>query len=293
MPVSKAPLWRFVSMKNPWPRPRHQRGAAWVLVAVVFVASLQYFASAKDNSSLEADGDETAQLVQLQYGRSSVPSRSLLFAAGVTDADQSPSLPKPMVKAERQLTKHLKTLDTSLQEQADHESAIDLAEKKLQESITDDITSVAAEVQQMNKRDTDGIDNVEPIVGAPGPPGLHGSNGRDGKVGLTGPTGMQGRPGPRGAAGDRGLPGKDGPQGPVGSLGVAGVTGKRGPEGMEGQQGREGFDGFNSHWTHSKYMCPEAGTETMRLADCSTHGCRIETKFEESGALFAAVASRT
>ena len=281
MPVSKAPLWHFVSMKNPWPRPRYQRGAAWVLVAVVFVASLQCFASAKDNSSLEADGDETAQIVQLQYGRSSVPSRSLLFAAGVTDADQSPSLPKPMVKAERQLTKHLKKLDTSLQEQADHESAIDLAEKKLQESITDDITSVAAEVQQMNKRDTDGIDNVEPIVGAPGPPGLHGSNGRDGKVGLTGPTGMQGRPGPRGAAGDRGLPGKDGPQGPVGSLGVAGVTGKRGPEGMEGQQGREGFDGFNSHWTHSKYMCPEAGTETMRLADCSTHGCRIETKFED------------
>ena len=143
MPVSKAPLWHFVSMKNPWPRPRYQRGAAWVLVAVVFVASLQCFASAKDNSSLEADGDETAQIVQLQYGRSSVPSRSLLFAAGVTDADQSPSLPKPMVKAERQLTKHLKKLDTSLQEQADHESAIDLAEKKLQESITDDITSVA------------------------------------------------------------------------------------------------------------------------------------------------------
>ena len=43
----------------------------------------------------------------------------------------------------------------------------------------------------------------------------------------------------------------------------------------------EGPDGFASSWSASKYMCPGAGTETMRMVDCDASGCRLEVKFED------------
>ena len=43
----------------------------------------------------------------------------------------------------------------------------------------------------------------------------------------------------------------------------------------------EGPDGFAGSWTAGKYMCPGAGTETMRMVDCDASGCRLEVKFED------------
>jgi len=59
------------------------------------------------------------------------------------------------------------------------------------------------------------------------------------------------------------------------------LAGGAGSEGVDGNRGEEGFDGFANSWTPSKYMCPGAGTETMRLTDCDTSGCRLETMFED------------
>jgi len=58
-------------------------------------------------------------------------------------------------------------------------------------------------------------------------------------------------------------------------------AGAAGPRGIAGHRGPDGFEGLPKVWMPSKYMCPGAATETMRLTDCATNGCRLETKFED------------
>ena len=159
-----------------------------------------------------------------QWQHVSGPARSLLWA-GVTDSDQSPTLPTHMALEEEKLKAHLKSLGTVLTSSSAKEDAIDLAENKLQDYITDQLETLSKDVHKVNIQETDSIDNVEPTVGAPGPPGYHGSNGREGLTGLTGPTGSKGRPGPQGGAGKMGKPGVLGDQGPIGPEGQAGFAG--------------------------------------------------------------------
>ena len=177
---------------------------------------------AQVNSTLEAGGGNVTEVVQLHHGVGSF--RSLLWA-GVTAADQSPTLPTPVALEEKKLSTHLKKLDATLQEGADHEAKIELSEKKLKSFIESEVEGVSKEVQKMNIKDTDSISNVEPVPGAPGPPGYHGTNGHNGKVGLSGPTGSEGRAGPRGGAGKMGVPGEGGERGPIGHEGAGGFSG--------------------------------------------------------------------
>jgi hypothetical protein len=176
----------------------------------------------QDNSSLETNGD--GQLLKTALVDGGGTSRSLLWA-GVTDADQSPTLPASFAVEERKMKTHLKHLYTTLQVGANHETAIEVAEKKLATYITDEVTDVATDVNKLNIKDTDSIGNVEPTHGAPGPPGYHGTNGHHGLIGLTGPTGSKGRTGPRGGAGHRGVVGVSGDQGPIGHEGPGGFSG--------------------------------------------------------------------
>lgn len=157
--------------------------------------------------------------------------------AGITDADQSPTIPGPYLIEERKLKHRLENMDKTLQTSADHEANIDLAEKKLQDSITSDVEALSNDVHKMNIRYTDEISDVVPTVGAPGPPGYHGTNGLNGKVGLTGPTGLQGRPGPRGGAGEVGAPGVMGKQGAEGHEGPGGFSGIHVPLSIVWHQG--------------------------------------------------------
>lgn len=136
-----------------------------------------------------------------------------------------PTLPTHMAVEEKSVKKHLKSMKKELESSAAHEDAIDVAEKKLQTYITDELNTLSNDVHKVNIQDTDNIDNVEPTVGAPGPPGYHGTNGRNGMMGLHGPTGVQGRPGPRGGAGKMGPPGVVGDQGPIGHEGPGGFAG--------------------------------------------------------------------
>jgi len=173
--------------------------------------------------SLESGGDGHMPKA-FQWQHVSGPARSLLWA-GVTDSDQSPTLPTHMALEEENLRAHLKSLDTVLTSSSAKEDAIDLAEHKLQDYITDQLETLSKDVHKVNIQETDSIDNVEPTVGAPGPPGYHGSNGREGLTGLNGPTGSKGRPGPQGGAGKMGKSGVLGDQGPIGPEGQAGFAG--------------------------------------------------------------------
>lgn len=178
----------------------------------------------QENSSLESGGEGHAPEALQWQQVSGSHSRSLLWA-GVTAADQSPTLPTHMAVEEKSVKKHLKSMKKELESSAAHEDAIDVAEKKLQTYITDELNTLSNDVHKVNIQDTDNIDNVEPTVGAPGPPGYHGTNGRNGMMGLHGPTGVQGRPGPRGGAGKMGPPGVVGDQGPIGHEGPGGFAG--------------------------------------------------------------------
>ena len=76
-----------------------------------------------------------------QWQHVSGPARSLLWA-GVTDLDQSPTLPTHMALEEENLRAHLKSLDTVLTSSSAKEDAIDLAEHKLQDYITDQLETL-------------------------------------------------------------------------------------------------------------------------------------------------------
>lgn len=191
---------------------------------VIHVSKKRYGGVQENSSiSLESTGNgQTPKAFQWQHVSGS--SRSLLWA-GVTDADQSPTLPTHMALQEQHLKARLKSMNIVLESSSAKEDAVDLAEHKLQDYITAQLETLSNDVHKVNVQETDSIANVEPTVGAPGPPGYHGSNGREGLTGLTGPTGMQGRPGPQGGAGKMGAAGVLGNQGPVGPRGQAGFSG--------------------------------------------------------------------
>jgi hypothetical protein len=189
----------------------------------LIVMALRLSEREQENVSLDGGEAQRGGIAELQHVSGS--SRSLLWA-GITDADQSPTIPGPYLVEERKLKHRLTKMDETLKTSADHEAKIDLAEKKLQDSINGEVEALSNDVHKMNIKYTDEIENVEPVVGVPGPPGYHGTNGLDGKVGPTGPTGLQGPPGPKGGAGVMGPPGVMGKQGPEGPEGPGGFSGK-------------------------------------------------------------------
>ena len=56
---------------------------------------------------------------------------------------------------------------------------------------------------------------------------------------------------------------------------AVGIRGGMGPIGTAGPQG------LSEKWSGSAYFCPEGQTKTMRLRDCTVHGCRLEVLFEK------------
>ena len=79
----------------------------------------------QENSSLESGGGGHAREA-LQWQQVSGSSRSLLWA-GVTAADQSPTLPAHVAVEEKSLKKHLKRMNQELESSAAHEDAIGVA----------------------------------------------------------------------------------------------------------------------------------------------------------------------
>lgn len=73
---------------------------------------------------------------------------------------------------------------------------------------------------------------------------------------------------------------QQGRRGPLGPAGVPGFSGVKGSEGVMGVSGPKGHQGMLSEWKAGRYFCPEAYTPTMRLTQCSSKGCLLETKFE-------------
>ena len=177
----------------------------------------------QENSSLSLESGGDGHMPKaFQWHHVIGPAR--LLWAGITDADQSPTLPTHMALQEDKLKARLKSMDTVLTSSSAEEDAIDLAEHKLQDYITDQLETLSQDVHKVNIQETDSMDNVDPTFGAPGPPGYHCSNSHEGLTGLTGTIG-KGRPGPQGVAGKMGKPGVLGDQGPIGPEGQARFAG--------------------------------------------------------------------
>jgi hypothetical protein len=197
-------------------------GGLWVQQSTLVVSN------SKINNNFAATGNAGGvyEPEAFQWQHVSGPARLLLWA-GITDADQSPTLPTHMPPQEEKLKPRLKSMDTGLTSISAKEDAIHFAENKFQVYITDQLETLSQDVHKVNIQETHSIDNVEPTVGAPGPPGYHGSNGhcREGLTGLTGTTRRKGGPGPQGVAGKMGKPGVKGDQGPIGPEGQAGFAG--------------------------------------------------------------------
>ena len=144
----------------------------------------------QENSSIgSGTGDDLSESVHGQHPASG-SSRVLLWA-GVTSADQSPGIPAPYLVQEKELMKHFKHMTSQLEAGAVHETSIESAEGKLATYIQDEVAEVSKEMQQVNIRDTDAIQNILPTEGEPGPRGDPGTNGFNGLQGLAGATGSQ------------------------------------------------------------------------------------------------------
>jgi hypothetical protein len=72
-----------------------------------------------------------------------------------------------------------------------------------------------------------------------------------------------------------------GDEGPPGARGPDGPRGKPGPPGIVGDVGKSGMNGESEVWKGDGFNCPAAETQTMRLAGCSSRGCRVEVKFDD------------
>ena len=53
----------------------------------------------------------------------------------------------------------------------------------------------------------------------------------------------------------------------------------RGVQGIIGREGRRGQDGEESAWRLAGAKCPRGSTKTMKLTDCTTKACRLETLY--------------
>ena len=116
---------------------------------------------------------------------------------GMADEDQTPGIEAEMMggnyssqvaSMKEEETDTEKTLDASVEKTA----AINTKEGALRKYVLDEVDSFAEAIRTMNKKMTEGIDDVEE---SPGPPGLPGIKGRDGDAGVQGPTGPNGTDG--------------------------------------------------------------------------------------------------
>jgi len=76
--------------------------------------------------------------------------------------------------------------------------------------------------------------------------------------------------------GKTGVEAERGPDGEEGPQGMAGMPGFMGETGNEGEQGPEGNP---SLWSNAKSACARSATATMKLTDCDSHACRLETLY--------------
>eukprot|EP00960_Hanusia_phi_P062611 765213-Hanusia_phi.AAC.2 len=206
---------------------------------------------------------------------------SLMNVPSMTSADQSPKIPLAYMNEEKELNEEVQSAQSKLDRTNSEETRIERTESQFSKFIHDEMSSVESDVKSLNLKDTDEIESIVPLVGAPGPPGLNGANGHDGDEGLAGPPGAMGAPGPQGFPGQIGPPGQRGEPGALGKVGIEGRLGPPGIPGIDGIPGPEGPAGAREKWTPSKYDCPAALTDTMRLVDCSSRGCRLEVLFED------------
>jgi len=144
----------------------------------------------QENSSIGSSTGDDLPETQVHVQHAGSGSRVLLWA-GVTSADQSPGIPAPYLVQEKELMKHFKHMTSQLEAGAVHETSIESAEGKLATYIQDEVAEVSKEMQQVNIRDTDAIQNILPTEGEPGPRGDPGTNGFNGLQGLAGATGSQ------------------------------------------------------------------------------------------------------
>jgi len=80
-------------------------------------------------------------------------------------------------------------------------------------------------------------------AGREGEKGIDGTEGKRGDIGATGPMGERGEKGERGERGEKGEVGEKGETGPVGQRGENGSQGPQGEKGDVGLAGRDGADG--------------------------------------------------
>ena len=80
-------------------------------------------------------------------------------------------------------------------------------------------------------------------TGEQGEKGIDGTEGKHGDIGATGPMGETGEKGERGERGEKGEVGAQGETGPIGPQGEAGPQGLQGETGSIGPSGRDGTDG--------------------------------------------------
>ena len=105
------------------------------------------------------------------------------------------------------------------------------------------------EIEKLENRIFDVLEEVKTIqgpAGSRGPQGARGHTGEKGDRGEKGDTGPQGPQGDTGATGDRGetgLQGIQGEQGETGPQGLVGPVGPRGETGVRGSDGRDGVQG--------------------------------------------------
>ena len=102
------------------------------------------------------------------------------------------------------------------------------------------------EIQKLENKIFDILEEVETIqgpIGPRGPQGLKGDKGVTGERGDTGKTGAKGDTGKTGDRGETGAQGVAGPKGDVGLQGVQGIQGLKGDKGDTGLRGEKGERG--------------------------------------------------
>jgi len=201
-------------------------------------------------------------------------------SSGVSAEDQSPEIPAYFLDEEAKSEKRMKRLMHVLKKSRKMQDILDSKVKKLQDFVDEEKTSIKNQVLQINQKDSDKISSPSHEVvgprGPPGPPGVNGlaaANGINGAPGPEGPRGRQGDTGPPGAPGARGAKGSSGQRGVTGVQGIKGIVGPGGHTGPEGPEDQSGT------WGANKYFCPGAATKDMRLMDCNTGSCRLETRY--------------
>jgi len=202
--------------------------------------------------------------------------------SGVSATDQSPDIPKSFLDEEAKSQKRMKRLKDVLKKSRLMQDTLDGKVKKLQEYLLEEKTAIKNEVVQLNQKDTDSINApYHDIVGPRGPPGPPGVNGLAAANGINGAPGPEGPRGKQGSTGATGVPGPRGPKGRTGVRGVIGIQGDKGVVGPGGVSGPQGPEDGASLWGAGKYFCPGGATEYMRLVDCNTASCRLETKYNQ------------